>query len=282
MLSYLHGYHAGNFADVQKHLVQCRILRALQKKPKAWSYLETHSGHARYELDSEQALKTREFETGIGKLWNQSDLSPELADYCQQIRDLNPDGALSVYPGSPLLATQVGTENDIFQLMELHPTEAQTLKQLFRHDSRVHVHHRDGYEGVLGCLPPNPRRGVVLVDPSYEVKSEYQQVAQFIDKAVKRWPQGIFVVWYPLLGAGQHDGMLSRIKKFRPGPLLRCELEVKPPMSGGELGMYGSGMLIVNPPWQLDKELAPLMQELNRYLAAGKGRVKIDWLAGES
>ncbi|GAA0698716.1 23S rRNA (adenine(2030)-N(6))-methyltransferase RlmJ [Marinobacterium maritimum] len=279
MLSYQHGFHAGNFADVHKHLVLTLLLQSLNRKAKPWSYLETHGGRARYDLSSEQALKTGEFRDGIARLWQQP--APEAVQgYLEQVAAVN-EAALTTYPGSPLLAAQLAREADNINIMELHPAEAEALKAVFRQDSRVAVHHRDGYEGVLALLPPKPNRGVVLVDPSFEVKQEYQQLVRFIDKACKRWSNGCFAIWYPLLPADLWQQMKRDLAATGIRKILCSELEVA--SADGERGMFGSGMLVINPPWQLDQTLADVSPWLVEQLqvAAGSGRWRVDWLVPE-
>jgi 23S rRNA (adenine2030-N6)-methyltransferase len=280
MLSYQHGFHAGNFADVHKHLILTLLLQSLNRKAKPWSYLETHGGRARYDLSSEQALKTGEFRDGIARLWQQP-VPEAVQGYLEQVAEVNAGAALNTYPGSPLLAAQLAREADCINIMELHPAEAEALKQVFRQDERVAVHHRDGYEGVLALLPPRPNRGVVLVDPSFEVKQEYQQLVRFIDKAYRRWPIGCFAIWYPLLPANQWQQMKEALVATGIRKILCSELEVAP--GDGERGMYGSGMLVINPPWQLDQTLAAVSPWLVEQLqaGAGSGRWRLDWLVPE-
>jgi len=285
MLSYLHGFHAGNFADVHKHLLLCLLLQALNRKSKPWSYLETHSGSALYDFEDSRALKTAEFRDGIARLWEREALPEALAPYLEQVRQQNPDGRLRYYPGSPTLAAGMARADDRIRLMELHPNEVVALKQLFRNDERVAVHHRDGYEGVLSLLPPTPKRGLVLVDPAYEVKEEYRQVVGFIAKAMKRWPTGIYAIWYPLLTANRWQQLLEGLRRSGIRAILRAELAIAE--AGAEHGMYGSGMLIINPPWQLDQQLATLLPELLALLeptAPGtkpRGSTLVEWLVEE-
>lgn len=279
MLSYLHGYHAGNFADLHKHHLLVCLLVALNRKDKPWNYLETHAGKAHYCLDSEQAEKTAEYREGIARLWTQQDLPDSVANYLEQVRAVNPDGILASYPGSPALAAGMAREQDQLHLMELHPGEVQQLKQAFSGRTDVAVHHRDGYEGVLALLPPKPNRGLVLIDPSYEVKSEYDQVAAFLAKALKRWPNGCFAIWYPLLPAGRWKVMLESIRRSGIRNILRSELWVRSPT---DQGMYGSGMLIINPPWPLADTLQQSQPWLAECLAqdAGAGQ-SVSWLVEE-
>lgn len=279
MLSYLHGYHAGNFADLHKHHLLVCLLAALNRKEKPWSYLETHSGKAHYCLNSEQSEKTAEYREGIARLWAQQGMPDSVARYLEQVRAVNPEETLAFYPGSPALAAGMAREADRLHLMELHPGEVQQLKQAFSGRTDVAVHHRDGYEGVLALLPPKPNRGLVLIDPSYEVKSEYDQVAAFLPKALKRWPNGCFAIWYPLLPAGRWKMMLESIRRSGIRNILRSELWVR---NASDQGMYGSGMLIINPPWPLADTLQQSEPWLAECLAqdAGAGQ-SISWLVEE-
>ena len=279
MLSYQHGFHAGNFADVHKHLLLTLLLQALNRKAKPWSYLETHGGRARYDLGGEQASKTGEYRDGIARLWQRP--APESVHaYLAQVEAVN-DAALACYPGSPLLAAQLAREHDCISVMELHPAEADALKAVFRQDERVAVHHRDGYEGVLSLLPPKPNRGVVLIDPSFEVKQEYTELVTFISKAHKRWPNGSFAIWYPLLPAGLWQKMKTDLVATGIRKILCSEIEIS--SAEGERGMYGSGMLVINPPWQLDQTLTDISPWLVEQLqvSAGSGTWRLDWLVPE-
>lgn len=279
MLSYQHSYHAGNFADVHKHLTLSLMLTALNKKTKPWSYLETHAGTARYDLTDQHALKTNEFKEGIARLLDKK-LTAVFNPYLSIISDLNQYcDSLTYYPGSPWLASKLMREADKIALMELHPAEFEKLKGVFRHVSNVAVHHRDGYEGVLSLLPPKPNRGLVLIDPSYEVKSEYIQVAKFIESAHQRWPNGCFSIWYPLLKAGNHLDMLHKLKFSGIKNILKAEFYVK---SADDERMYGSGMLIINPAWQLDQQLQVVSESLYRHLASKDASLPtVEWLVPE-
>jgi 23S rRNA (adenine2030-N6)-methyltransferase len=275
MLSYQHGFHAGNFADLHKHSVLVALLESLNRKAKPWSYLETHSGRALYDLSDAQAQKTGEYRDGIARLW-QPPLPEALKPYLAQIARVNAGAALTHYPGSPTIAAGMAREQDVLRLMELHPAEVDALRQVFRDDARVAVHHRDGYEGVGALLPPNPRRGLVLIDPAYEVKDEYAQVVRFLKKAHRRWPTGIYAVWYPLLAANRWQTLVQELKDAALGPLLRSELRVAAEDCGG---MYGSGMLVLNPPWQLDRQLDEMLPALAQALGLTAQAVTLEWLA---
>lgn len=275
MLSYQHGFHAGNFADVHKHLVLMLILLALNKKSKPWSYLETHSGRGLYELSSSQALKTEEHKSGIGMLWELA-FDNEITAYLDQVRLSNQAGPLACYPGSPLIAAQMAREKDRLHLMELHPQEVASLKRNFRYHPQVGVHQRDGYEGVLSLLPPTPNRGLVLVDPAYELKTEYDQVAQFIEKALVRWPKGCFAIWYPVLSANRWQRMVNRLVGVSGNAaIIESKMLVAEPE---ERGMYGSAMVLINPPWQIDQQIERLVPALLEALNPVKPDCELTWL----
>ena len=279
MLSYQHGYHAGNFADVHKHMIMVWVLQALNRKAKPWSYLETHAGAARYDFTDEQSQKTGEYKTGIARLWSRNDLPAQVQAYLDQVRVLNPSGALEAYPGSPLIAQQMSREGDNLAVMELHSGEYQRLRHTFRAGGRLAVHHRDGYEGVAALLPPKPNRGVVLIDPAYEVKTEYQHVAKFIVQQYPRWSNGTYAIWYPILKAGQHEEMLHMLKHSGIRNIFRSEFYVQP---AGFERMRGSGMVLINPPWQIDQQVAEVMPWLARVLAAaGAAEPLHEWLVPE-
>ncbi len=279
MLSYQHGFHAGNFADVHKHAIQVLLLEALNRKPKPWSYLETHGGAAFYDLTDPQAQKTGEYQWGIEKLWLATSVPKALTGYLDQIKSVNPDGQLQHYPGSPLIAAQMARESDKLAIMELHPAEYERVKQTFKRDAQVAVHHRDGYEGVLSLMPPKPNRGLVLIDPSYEVKSEYQQTAKYLKKIHALWPNGTFAIWYPILKAGQHKEMLAEIKRSGIRNIFVSELYVQ---GSDTERMFGSGMLLINPPWQLDQTVNATMPWLKQVLAKnGAAEPRSEWLVPE-
>ncbi len=276
MLSYQHGYHAGNFADVHKHLILSMMLQSLTRKDKPLSYLETHSGRAMYDLTDAQAQKNQEFQSGISKLWKAGLTGTEV--YCDAVSAKNDTAELLFYPGSPSLAQHFARANDKLMLMELHPQESQVLKRHFRQDSRVAVHQRDGYEGVLAMLPPKPNRGMVLIDPAYEDKSEYDQVVAFIKRAKQLWPNGSYAIWYPLLEANRWKSLKHKLQRTSIRNILCSEIEINPADAGG---MYGSGMLMVNPPWPLEDSIRAAMPGVLSKLAEGAAADRLEWLAPE-
>ncbi|ALO45353.1 23S rRNA (adenine(2030)-N(6))-methyltransferase RlmJ [Pseudohongiella spirulinae] len=272
MLSYRHGFHAGNHADVLKHVVLLGLLQHLRKKDKPFVCIDTHSGPGFYRLDSGQARQTAEADGGIMPLWqrwrDQQTLAPLLQDYMAMVASFNPEdaGARPVcYPGSPAIMQSQLRESDRMHLMELHSTEIAVLKDNFRRDSRVHVHHRDGFEGAVGIVPPEPRRGLMLIDPAYEDKADYRRAADTVLAVHRRWQVGMIALWYPLLGKARDQGEWLSHKLIHALPCLNVQLEISPQTE--EFGMHGSGMLIVNPPWQFDTLLQPVLTQLHAMLS---------------
>jgi len=261
MLSYLHGFHAGNHADVLKHGVLALLIETLTAKPKPLVYLDSHAGAGLYDLDSEQATKTGEFANGIGRLWPMRHDLPELAGYFDSIAALNPDGGHVRYPGSPELVRRLLRPDDRLILMELHKAEVHGLRAALDGDSRVHIHHRDGFEGLPALLPPKPARGLALIDPPYEVKTDYAEVARCLAVAHARWPTGVYAIWYPRLGLDrdQSETLLRGLLDSIPRVLI-AELSVSPQTR--DFGMHGSGMALVNPPWRFEERLKTLLPRL--------------------
>ncbi|ENY72611.1 protein involved in external DNA uptake [Aeromonas diversa CDC 2478-85] len=280
MLSYRHAFHAGNHADVLKHAVQALILASLKKKEKPFIVLDTHAGGGLYDLRGEWAQKKAEYADGIGRLWGEQQSWASIEEYLGAVRAMNDDGTLTYYPGSPELSRRLTREQDRVVLMELHNNEVESLRGNMEGDERVTVHHRDGFEGLVGLLPPTPRRGLVLIDPPYELKEDYVRVVDTLKKAQKRWATGIYAVWYPILGreADRSRDMLSAIAKAGFGDVLVAELEVAGQTP--DWGMNGSGMVIVSPPWMLDEQIESFLNPLCARLAQGAGaRYRVEWLS---
>jgi 23S rRNA (adenine2030-N6)-methyltransferase len=277
VLSYQHQYHAGNFADVHKHIALVALLRALQAKPAPLCYVDAHAGSGVYDLDSAEARKTGEADAGVCRLWQTGDLPETVNGYVAILRDLNTGSGLRRYPGSPALAAALLRDNDRAILMELHPRELEALRGCFKGDRRIAIHMRDSYEGLPALLPPPVKRGLVLLDPSYEIKSEYDDIAGLLQKAHRRWGNAVYLLWYPLLPEGRHRHLLKRMHDSGMHKILRSELRFPP----REHGMYGSGLVIVNPPWRFDNELARAGEFLAQRLAGCDGEHAIDWLVGE-
>jgi 23S rRNA (adenine2030-N6)-methyltransferase len=290
-MNYRHAYHAGNFADVLKHTVLLALLEALKTKPTPFGIVETHAGSGCYALDGKEAGKTSEYKDGINRL-----LYPDLHASAPQAASLPPllrrwlDGivalpgnedGLKLYPGSPLQAANAMRAEDSAQLCELHPAEATRLRELFHHDPRIHVHHRDGYEALKALLPPKEKRGLVLIDPPYEAQeAEYKLIEQALKAALQRWPTGVFAVWYPIKLRSQVQPFLRGLSRSGARRVLRAELLVHPDDS--PLRLNGSGMVILNPPWKLDDALREPLRALARLLSQERpAEWKLDWLLQE-
>lgn len=277
MLSYQHVYHAGNFADVHKHALLCLLLEALGQKLTPLCYYETHAGRGLYDLTAPEALKTGEFQQGIVRFLEHPTPQP-LDAYRRTVLAHNPH-ALRCYPGSPALALALTREHDQLVLMELHPTEYTALKTTCK-SSRIHLHRRDGFEGLKALTPPRERRGLVLIDPSYEVKDDYRKVVRLLREVHARWRNGVYALWYPLLSAGLHRDLLASLKASGIRKILHSELTVR--ARGEGVGLYGSGMVIVNPPWPLAETCATLLPWLADVLTDdGAGTARLDWLVPE-
>lgn len=279
MLSYRHSFHAGNHADVLKHVTQVLILEKLKAKAKPFVYVDSHSGAGLYRLDSAEARKTAEYESGIGRLWSQQASFPEIATYLALIKALNADGGLRCYPGSPAIASELLRERDQLVLMELHNREVELLRKNMGRDSRVSLHHRDGFEGLAAILPQPLRRGLVLIDPSYEIRGDYQQVVDSVVLSWQKWPVGIFAIWYPILSRQRNRSgwLLEQLAKIPFANLLVAELAVTD--QAEDYGMHGSGVVIINAPWQLDQQLMALLPRLHLSLAQeGQGQTRVEWL----
>ena len=278
MLSYRHAFHAGNFADVFKHVLLVQLIRALQRKDKPFSVLDTHAGAGRYDLDSLPAQKNREFASGIGRLWTRSGLSPELADYVAQVRAMNPDGRLRYYPGSPRIARALLRPGDRLILTELHPAEHAVLKAEFASARQVAVHHADGYAALKALLPPPERRGLVLMDPAYELKDEFDRLLEAVQVIHRRWATGIIALWYPILDRVPSLRWQRNLQKLEIPAVLCAELGLYP--YDAPLGLHGAGMIIINPPWKLDETLGRLLPELLQCLRVGdRSQTRLEWLA---
>ncbi|MBK8063442.1 MAG: 23S rRNA (adenine(2030)-N(6))-methyltransferase RlmJ [Betaproteobacteria bacterium] len=266
MLSYRHAFHAGNHADVLKHMVQVFLLRHLAQKDKPWWFVDTHAGAAEYALDGEWARKNAEHETGIARLWSREDLPAAVADYVNEVRRLNPGGALLRYPGSPQLALQLSRPDDRLRLFELHSTESRVLQDHFAGaGSRVLVKAGDGYAGLPSVLPPPPRRALVLIDPSYEDKGDYARVRTALEDAQTRFATGTYLVWYPQVQRREAHELAGALKRVARGDWLHAALTVKAPAEGGH-GLHGSGLFILNPPWTLPAMLRECLPYLVRVL----------------
>ena len=262
MLSYRHGFHAGNHADVLKHVVLVQLLKQLTRKDNALWVIDTHAGAGGYSLEAGYATRNAEFANGIGRLWSRRDLPAPVQDYVQQVRVANPDGVLRHYPGSPQIALQMMRAQDRLRCFELHTTESKALREHFRDAGRrVAVVAGDGFAGLKAVLPPTSRRGLVLIDPSYEVKEHYRDVQTAIREALQRFATGTYAVWYPLLQRCEAENLPQELQRLAPGDWLDVSLKITAPAADG-FGMHGSGLFVFNPPWNLEAALREAMPVL--------------------
>jgi 23S rRNA (adenine2030-N6)-methyltransferase len=257
LLSYRHAFHAGNFADVLKHSVLTLVFEYMTRKEKGFYYIDSHSGAGMYSLADEYAQKTGEFKDGIAKLINQVELPEALIDYINIIKSFNEDGELDYYPGSPAIAKYFDRRQDSAHLFELHPTDIQLLSDYCQRWHKSHVNQSDGYQGVLSLLPPPSRRGIVLIDPPYELKEDYSKAVTTIINAYKKFATGTYILWYPVVKRELIEKMQSQFSQSTLKNVLQveyCQLE-----DTDEYGMTGTGLFIVNPPWQLNNQLSEIL-----------------------
>jgi len=279
-MNYRHAYHAGNFADVVKHAVLARIVAHLKQKPAPFRVIDTHAGAGLYDLSGPEATRTGEWRDGIGKLVA-ADLASEardlLAPYLEAIAAFNPD-ALKVYPGSPVLLQQWLRPHDRLIACEKEPNAAYALAGRLRGDKRVKAIAIDGYTALKAYVPPKERRGLVLTDPPFEQPDEFDALAQALAAAHRKWPTGIYVLWYPVKDARDTQAFARRLTRLALPRILQAELILP-----SREGLRGSGLILVNPPWRLEGELVVLLPALFRALAGAEPAPKttIRWLTGE-
>ncbi|MBN9262445.1 MAG: 23S rRNA (adenine(2030)-N(6))-methyltransferase RlmJ [Hyphomicrobium sp.] len=274
-MNYRHAYHAGNFADVLKHVVLSLVLVHMAKKEAAFRVIDTHAGIGMYDLTSIAAEKTGEWRGGIGRLIG-PDAAPLpesaaalLAPYLNAVRALNPDGRLHRYPGSPCLALALMRAQDRLVANELHPEDAETLTQNLAGDRRAKVLGLDGWLALKAQLPPKERRGVILVDPPYEETGELERLAQGLQNARRRFAGGVYLLWYPIKDPRLIARFHQAISKVAPPETLAVELLIREPSDTDRLN--GSGLIVINPPYTLEADLTELLPELSERLAVGSG-----------
>lgn len=283
MLSYQHAFHAGNHADVVKHLCWVGVINALKKKNKPFTLFDSHGGAGCYDFDDAMASKNKEYESGITRVKNTSASSPLLADYlalCATFLSHNS------YPGSPAISAVSKRDIDTLHVMELHPAEFEKLSNNLAQlgIESCHAHRRDGFEGLRALTPPKPNRGAILIDPPYERASEYNDVVKGITQIIKRWQQAQIVVWYPLLSSragakhGASEAMCEKLAQLGL-PCFKAEVCVMP--NSEEAGMYGSGVLVINPPWQLDDALATTLEEVVHSMGP-HATANVQWLVDDA
>jgi 23S rRNA (adenine2030-N6)-methyltransferase len=278
LLSYRHAFHAGNHADVLKHWVLVLTLEYYQRKDKPFWYIDTHAGSGLYRLNSAESQKTREFAQGIQSVWNANATPEALQPYLDLIRQLNPQQTLDYYPGSPWLAAQLLRPYDQLRLFELHPSDVKHLDNNLAHDKRVYINQQDGLKGLLSLLPPITRRAVTLIDPSYELKSDYADVITTLAKAHQRFATGTYLLWYPVIERQRVKQMVKALQQTGIPDIL--QIEFCPIADSNGLGMTGSGMFVINPPWVLASQMQAALPWLKQTLAAADGHTTVAQLQG--
>ncbi len=266
MLSYRHAFHAGNHADVLKHWIYSLVLDYFNQKDKPYWVMDTHAGAGMYQLESAMAHKTAEYREGIARLQEATDRPEALAPYMQAIQAVHQEISPQVYPGSPAIAMHFLRATDKLRLFELHPADHTLLTEYVTPFKRqVQVTMKDGFEGIKACLPPPTKRGVVLIDPPYELKEDYQRVVDCIKDSLKRFATGTYLVWYPILQRPEPALMVEKLQALNTD-YVHVTLQVNQPGADG-FGMFGSGMLILNPPWTLANQVEPCLSWLASTLA---------------
>ena len=280
MLSYRHIYHAGNFADVFKHALLTRLLIALSAKDKPYLYLDTHAGIGRYELTHPWAQKAREYENGITRLWYAKDIPPEIEPYMEIVRAANPLGTLRYYPGSPLIARHYARSGDRMVLVELNKVDYEELGSVMAHQRGVTIQLVDAYESLKAFVPPPERRGLVLIDSSFDRPRELARIVKALKQSYARWATGMYAIWYPIMEPAPMRDFHADIERSGIRKVLRMEIMVR---ERDETGIIpGCGMLVVNPPWQFDREAKQIVDYLRgKLVVSGKGGAKVDWLVRE-
>jgi len=285
MFSYRHAFHAGNHADVLKHVVLIQLLRYMNQKDTPYMCIDTHAGAGVYTLDDGYATKNAEFETGIAKLWDRKDLPEPVADYVKLIKGMNPSGKMRYYPGSPYCADKVMREADRLRLFEMHTSEGKILAENFRkleahaaaqgqrptvRGKRVMIEKSDGFASLKALLPPPSRRALVLIDPPYEDKRDYRHVKDSLNDALTRFPSGTYAVWYPVLQRMESRQFPDQLKRLPGNGWVNVTLSISSPSPDG-FGLHSSGMFILNPPWTLEATLREIMPYLVKVLGADSG-----------
>ena len=270
MLAYRHAFHAGNHADVLKHITLTLVLRYMNQKDKSYRMIDTHAGAGGYSLEGQYAQKKGEYLQGVARLWERDDLPESVADYMALVRQFNPDGMLEQYPGSPAFAQMLLRSQDQLRLFERHPTDHRILEAYLGEVRGAEVKDTDGFEGLKGQVPPSSRRAVVLMDPSYEGHGDYPKVISSLREAILRFPEGVYMVWYPQVSKLEAAQLPRRLEGLAPKGWLHARLTVQQPDSQG-FGLAGSGMFILNPPYTRHAQLLEVLPWLTEVLGQYDG-----------
>lgn len=280
MLAYRHLFHAGNFADVFKHALLARLMGHLNKKDKPYFYLDTHAGLGLYDLHHDWARKNKEYVEGIAKVLDSPDPPSELSPYLRVVRAENSMRSLRHYPGSPVIARRFLRPGDRMVLSELNREDCRSLDHHFKGDAQVHVHNMDGYQALRAFLPPLERRGLVLIDSSFDRAQEYRRLVEALADAHRRWATGTFALWYPLMVPQDVDRFERQIIATGIRKILRLELSVHD--ERWAVSLRGSAVLVINPPWGLEEEAEKMLPWLwSNLVEAGQGAWDVSWLVPE-
>jgi 23S rRNA (adenine2030-N6)-methyltransferase len=285
-MNYQHAFHAGNFADVHKHIVLTRVLDYLRQKPAAFRVVDTHAGAGRYDLLGPQAARSGEWQDGIGRLFamprsGAASTEPAqtlVAPYLDIVAALNSGGTLRLYPGSPLIVKALLRRQDRLIACELEPSAAASLQAVLHGDARTKALAIDGWMALFANIPPKERRGLIVIDPPYEESVEFARLCETLAQAYRKWANGVYLLWYPIKARDAPDALARRLRRLLVPKILRCELTIAPPRADGAL--TGSGLIIVNPPFPLERELRVILPVLTRLLAP-MGAYRLDWLSRE-
>ena len=272
MLAYRHAFHAGNHADVLKHITLTLVLRYMNQKDKSYRLIDTHAGAGGYSLEGQYAQKKGEYLQGVARLWDRdpAELPEAVADYMARVREFNPEGQLEQYPGSPAFAKMLLRAQDQLRLYELHPTDHRILEAFLGSVKGAEVKDTDGFDGLKSQVPPSSRRAVVLMDPSYEGHGDYSKVIASLREAIARFPEGVYMVWYPQVSKLEAAQLPRRLEGLAPKGWLHARLTVQQPDSQG-YGLAGSGMFILNPPYTLHDQLLAVLPYLTEVLGQYDG-----------
>jgi 23S rRNA (adenine2030-N6)-methyltransferase len=279
-MNYRHAFHAGNFADVHKHVVLTCILEYLRAKPAAFRVIDSHAGAGRYDLYGPEAARSGEWHDGIARLLDTPGIGsqPLLAPYLAIVAAFNAGGGLRVYPGSPLVAQAMLRRQDRIIACELEPRAAGLLRAALHGDRRAKVLTLDGWMALKANVPPKERRGLVLLDPPYEESADFTRLSRALTEAYRKWPTGIYMLWYPIKERDAPDALARRLKRIAVPKVLRCEITLGP--SRADAGLIGSGLIVANPPYRLDEDLRVLLPLLARSFSPAAA-ARLDWLTRE-
>ena len=281
-MNYRHAFHAGGFVDVMKHITLARLIEYLKLKPAAFRMIDTHAGIGRYSLTGDEAKRSPEWLDGIARLWKAELREPVkglVQPYLDVVGDLNRNGTLARYPGSPLVARRLFRPQDRLSALELHPADYRKLRDQFEGDIQARITELDGWLALNAYVPPKEKRGLVLIDPPFEEPGEWNRMVDGLARAHKKWATGLYMLWYPLKEPREVNGFIADLKATGIKKMLLAELTVMTPIAGR---LYGSGLIVVNPPFTLESELNVILPALAKLLEQGSGGSRVEWIRGES